>query len=96
SEEEFLRDLGMDGKDIDVEEDEEEEEEEASEEEELEEAKTEDSIKESAGRKTDSFVDKNIQRLMHSLQQEGMSSPLLWLQNCLNRTAEDREEDGKG
>lgn len=25
----------------------------------------------------------------------GMSGPMLWLQNCLNRTAEDREEDGK-
>lgn len=24
-----------------------------------------------------------------------MSGPMLWLQNCLNRTAEDREEDGK-
>uniref|UniRef100_A0A3B5BID8 Timeless circadian regulator n=1 Tax=Stegastes partitus TaxID=144197 RepID=A0A3B5BID8_9TELE len=24
----------------------------------------------------------------------GMSGPLLWLQNCLNRTANDREEDG--
>lgn len=24
-----------------------------------------------------------------------MSGPMLWLQNCLNRTAADREEDGK-
>lgn len=23
-----------------------------------------------------------------------MSGPMLWLQNCLNRTAKDREEDG--
>lgn len=25
----------------------------------------------------------------------GMSGPMLWLQNCLNKTAEDREEDGE-
>lgn len=25
----------------------------------------------------------------------GFSGPMLWLQNCLNRTAEDREDDGK-
>uniref|UniRef100_A0ACB8EKW9 Uncharacterized protein n=1 Tax=Sphaerodactylus townsendi TaxID=933632 RepID=A0ACB8EKW9_9SAUR len=34
------------------------------------------------------------QDLIRSLQQEGISGPLLWLQNCLNRTADDREEDG--
>ncbi|CAL8401457.1 unnamed protein product [Arctogadus glacialis] len=32
--------------------------------------------------------------MLHSLKQEGLAGPLLWLQNCLNRTADDREEDG--
>ncbi|XP_053230673.1 protein timeless homolog isoform X2 [Podarcis raffonei] len=34
------------------------------------------------------------QELVRCLRQEGLSGPLLWLQNCLNRTASDREEDG--
>ncbi|MEE6471539.1 hypothetical protein FKM82_009297 [Ascaphus truei] len=35
-----------------------------------------------------------LQRLYEEFEgTDGMSSPLLWLQNCLNRTAEDREED---
>ncbi|XP_067361897.1 protein timeless homolog isoform X2 [Channa argus] len=32
--------------------------------------------------------------MLNMLQQEGMTGPLLWLQNCLNKTAIDREEDG--
>lgn len=32
--------------------------------------------------------------LGQSLSQEGFSAPLLWLQNCLIRAADDREEDG--
>nr|XP_020448590.1 protein timeless homolog isoform X2 [Monopterus albus] len=32
--------------------------------------------------------------MVKALQQEGMSGPLLWIQNCLNKTAEDREKDG--
>uniref|UniRef100_A0A3Q3VI65 Timeless circadian clock n=1 Tax=Mola mola TaxID=94237 RepID=A0A3Q3VI65_MOLML len=32
--------------------------------------------------------------MVYALQKEGLSGPMLWLQNCLNRTAEDREEDG--
>ncbi|XP_037370906.1 protein timeless homolog isoform X2 [Talpa occidentalis] len=32
--------------------------------------------------------------LGQSLRQEGFSAPLLWLQNCLIRAADDREEDG--
>ncbi|XP_058163940.1 protein timeless homolog [Dasypus novemcinctus] len=32
--------------------------------------------------------------LGQSLRQEGFSAPLLWLQNCLIRVADDREEDG--
>ncbi|XP_064140122.1 protein timeless homolog isoform X2 [Loxodonta africana] len=32
--------------------------------------------------------------LGQNLHQEGFSAPLLWLQNCLIRVADDREEDG--
>lgn len=32
--------------------------------------------------------------LGQGLRQEGFSAPILWLQNCLIRVAEDREEDG--
>ncbi|KAE8626528.1 hypothetical protein XENTR_v10006654 [Xenopus tropicalis] len=97
SEEEFLNDLGFDGKHSvdDVEEEEEEEEEEASEEEEeCEDLNYKQIAKEQTGGRMDPFTDKNIKHLVHKLQQEGLSGPLLWLQNCLNRTAEDREEDG--
>ncbi|KAM4796026.1 protein timeless homolog [Rhinophrynus dorsalis] len=95
SEEEFLHDLGMGGKEDDVEEEEEEEEEEESEEEvEWENAKVEQRAKERTDRKMESFVDKKIHHFVNSLHQEGLSSPLVWLQNCLNRTAVDREEDG--
>ncbi|XP_053153417.1 protein timeless homolog [Hemicordylus capensis] len=38
--------------------------------------------------------DRDARELVQSLRQEGLSGPLLWLQNCLNRTAADREEDG--
>nr|XP_006629380.1 PREDICTED: protein timeless homolog [Lepisosteus oculatus] len=38
--------------------------------------------------------DGGLQVLARAVQQEGLSGPLLWLQNCLNRTADDREEDG--
>ncbi|KAM9617077.1 protein timeless homolog isoform 5-T5 [Morphnus guianensis] len=34
------------------------------------------------------------QGLAHSLHQEGLAGPLQWLENCLRRTAGDREEDG--
>lgn len=44
------------------------------------------------------FVIKKFNRgsLIHLcfLLQTGMSGPILWLQNCLNRAADDREEDG--
>ncbi|XP_054833022.1 protein timeless homolog isoform X2 [Eublepharis macularius] len=38
--------------------------------------------------------DRRFQEVVRSLQQEGLSGPLLWLQSCLNRTANDREEEG--
>ncbi|NWH59887.1 TIM protein, partial [Geococcyx californianus] len=34
------------------------------------------------------------QGLAHRLQQEGLAGPLQWLENCLRRAANDREEDG--
>uniref|UniRef100_A0A8B9RXR0 Timeless circadian regulator n=1 Tax=Accipiter nisus TaxID=211598 RepID=A0A8B9RXR0_9AVES len=34
------------------------------------------------------------QGLAHRLHQEGLAGPLQWLENCLRRTAGDREEDG--
>ncbi|KAK2492151.1 hypothetical protein MC885_010070 [Smutsia gigantea] len=36
----------------------------------------------------------SAESLGYSLYQEGFSAPLLWLQNCLLRVADDREEDG--
>ncbi|TRY66434.1 hypothetical protein DNTS_029844 [Danionella cerebrum] len=35
-----------------------------------------------------------LREMLLSLRQQGLSGPLLWLQNSLNRTADDREEDG--
>ncbi|NXS92163.1 TIM protein, partial [Jacana jacana] len=34
------------------------------------------------------------QGLVQHLQQEGLARPLRWLENCLRRAAQDREEDG--
>lgn len=36
----------------------------------------------------------SAENLGQSLRQEGLSAPLLWLQNCLIRAADDREVDG--
>uniref|UniRef100_A0A7N5JT31 Timeless circadian regulator n=1 Tax=Ailuropoda melanoleuca TaxID=9646 RepID=A0A7N5JT31_AILME len=36
----------------------------------------------------------SAETLGQSLSQEGFSAPLLWLQSCLMRVADDREEDG--
>ncbi|XP_070596659.1 protein timeless homolog [Erythrolamprus reginae] len=38
--------------------------------------------------------DASDRKLVQSLRQEGFAGPLLWLQNCLNRTAAARGEDG--
>ncbi|XP_072927403.1 protein timeless homolog [Hemitrygon akajei] len=35
-----------------------------------------------------------VPALCSKLKQQGLTSPLLWLQNCLNRTADKREDDG--
>ncbi|KAI7789810.1 protein timeless-like protein, partial [Triplophysa rosa] len=36
----------------------------------------------------------NLRSIAQALRQQGLSGPVLWLQNSLNRTADDREEDG--
>ncbi|XP_072308681.1 protein timeless homolog [Eucyclogobius newberryi] len=36
----------------------------------------------------------DVSAVARALRQEGMSGPILWLQNCLNKTANHREEDG--
>ncbi|XP_051532398.1 protein timeless homolog [Myxocyprinus asiaticus] len=36
----------------------------------------------------------NLRIMAQSLREQGLSGPVLWLQNSLNRTADDREEDG--
>lgn len=36
----------------------------------------------------------SLRKTVQTLQQQGLSGPVLWLQNSLNRTADDREEDG--
>ncbi|XP_043939608.1 protein timeless homolog [Protopterus annectens] len=38
--------------------------------------------------------DRVLQGLVRVMHQEGLAGPVLWLQNCLNRTADNREEDG--
>ncbi|XP_056590423.1 protein timeless homolog isoform X2 [Triplophysa dalaica] len=35
----------------------------------------------------------NLRNIAQALRQQGLSGPVLWLQNSLNRTADDREED---
>uniref|UniRef100_A0A452H5V8 Timeless C-terminal domain-containing protein n=1 Tax=Gopherus agassizii TaxID=38772 RepID=A0A452H5V8_9SAUR len=39
-------------------------------------------------------LEQDVQGLARRLRQGGLAGSLLWLQNCLNRAAEDREEDG--
>ncbi|XP_026163887.1 protein timeless homolog isoform X2 [Mastacembelus armatus] len=95
TEEEFLTGLTQDfPEDCVVRDDEEDESEESEEEEDEEQGKEESqngrsqSMHSTVGRRTD------VDAMVNELQQDGMSVPLLWLQNCLNRTARDREEDG--
>ncbi|XP_036387570.1 LOW QUALITY PROTEIN: protein timeless homolog [Megalops cyprinoides] len=47
------------------------------------------STRESAGERN-----ATVGAMVQALRQKGMSGPLLWLQNCLNRAADDREEEG--
>ncbi|XP_075055621.1 protein timeless homolog [Mixophyes fleayi] len=95
SEEDFLRDLGVDGKDdVEAEDKVEDDYDSEEEEEESEDTNLEQITRDKSGSKSELFVDKKIQSIVQSLHQEDLHSPLVWLQNCLNRTADDREEDG--
>ncbi|KAG7218479.1 hypothetical protein INR49_009356 [Caranx melampygus] len=93
TEEEFLAGLTQEFPDDSVDRDDEEDESEESEEEEDEGYEREESQN---GVRSSHSVERraDIVTMVTALQQEGMSGPLLWLQNCLNRTANDREEDG--
>ncbi|XP_073519784.1 protein timeless homolog isoform X2 [Phyllobates terribilis] len=94
SEEDFLHDLGVDGKDVDIEDNYDEEDDDMSEEDEEEHITLEQKPKEKLSRNSELFMDKKIQTILRSVHEEGLSPPVVWLQNCLNRTADDREEDG--
>ncbi|KAJ7999282.1 hypothetical protein DPEC_G00213810 [Dallia pectoralis] len=99
TEEEFLADLtGDPGEEhMDREEGEEEISSEESEEEEEEQERQDTAARGRRGRvvKEKTFEKTaSLGTLVYTLQQEGCSGPLLWLQNCLNRTADDREEEG--
>lgn len=105
SEEEFFANLSgaprEDGLDQDDDEEDEEEEEDYSEEEEENTRAEEPDRRVSTGQKKREQSkggaiarNANLESMVRSLQQEGLSGPLVWLQNCLNRTAEDREDNG--
>ncbi|XP_066564287.1 protein timeless homolog isoform X3 [Amia ocellicauda] len=98
TEDEFFSDLAGETQNDPSDEEEEEEEEEESEGEESEEQEQRDEPREREGKRrvaaSQGRTDGNLVTLVQKLRQEGLSGPLLWLQNCLNRTADDREEDG--
>ncbi|KAF7659770.1 hypothetical protein LDENG_00293260 [Lucifuga dentata] len=98
TEEEFLAGLTESFTDDAMGRDDEEEEAEESEEseEEEEEQEREQSQNGRSSQSARSTVERraDVSTMVLALQQEGMSGPLLWLQNCMNRTADDREEDG--
>uniref|UniRef100_A0A8C7CSX4 Timeless circadian clock n=1 Tax=Oncorhynchus kisutch TaxID=8019 RepID=A0A8C7CSX4_ONCKI len=103
TEEEFLAHLpgGLTEEPMDEDEEGEEEEEEEEDEEESEGEERERQAPAARGRKSwmaerESMVEKkaSLRTMVYTLRQEGMSGPLLWLQNCLNRTADHREEEG--
>ncbi|KAM9444217.1 protein timeless homolog [Clarias gariepinus] len=101
TEEDFLADLSGEPREDMIDRDEEEEDEELEEEKEDEEDNEGENeeirpVRERKVKRRESVVEKNISvgSMAQSLRAEGMSGPILWLQNCLNRAADDREEDG--
>eukprot|EP00066_Takifugu_rubripes_P022734 XP_011612000.1 PREDICTED: protein timeless homolog [Takifugu rubripes] len=100
TEEEFLDALTQDFPDDSVHGDEDEEEDEfESDESEEEGEEKQGGNSENGGRSRQSLhlpVERRVDvaSVVSDLQLEGLSGPMLWLQNCLNKTAEDREEDG--
>ncbi|XP_040890183.1 protein timeless homolog [Toxotes jaculatrix] len=99
TEEEFLAGLTQGSPDDSVDRDDEEDGEDESEESEEEDEEQEREESQNGLRRsqsTHSRVERraDVGTMVNALQQQGMSGPLLWIQNCLNRTAHDREEDG--
>ncbi|XP_062323129.1 protein timeless homolog [Osmerus eperlanus] len=97
TEEEFLADLTGDLPQEPMDEEEEEDEEEEDEESQEEGEENGREMSRNGGRQSKvSTLEKNdsVDTAVRALRQEGMSGPLLWLQNCLNRAADDREEEG--
>ncbi|XP_064822134.1 protein timeless homolog [Oncorhynchus masou masou] len=95
TEEEFLAHLPGSLTEEPMDEEEEEEDEEESEGEERERQAPAARGRKSWMAERESMVEKNasLRTMVYTLRQEGMSGPLLWLQNCLNRTADHREEE---
>ncbi|KAJ8412126.1 hypothetical protein AAFF_G00143930 [Aldrovandia affinis] len=100
SEEEFFSDLPGEPRDepLDSGEESDEEEEEAEEKSggSEDEGEQERGVPKKGSRSRETAVERNANAMaiVHALREEGMAGPLLWLQNCLNRTADDRDEDG--
>ncbi|MCI4390208.1 hypothetical protein PGIGA_G00120000 [Pangasianodon gigas] len=99
TEEDFLADLsGEPGDDMIHMDEEENEELEEDEEDDDDEGEKEEirPVRERKVNRRESVLEKNLSvgSMAQSLRGEGMSGPILWLQNCLNRAADDREEDG--
>ncbi|KAG1931105.1 protein timeless homolog [Pimephales promelas] len=100
TEEEFFDVTGeSQEKDMDYEEEDEEEEEDKSEQDDEDDDEDQPAISARRGQKSTSrniSSEKihSVRNMVQTLQQQGLSGPVLWLQNCLNRTADDREEDG--
>ncbi|XP_062255221.1 protein timeless homolog isoform X1 [Platichthys flesus] len=98
TEEEFLSELTQgdldDSMDKDEEEDGEDESEESEEDEEQEREESPNHVRKSQSVHAPVERRADVGTMVTALHQGGMSGPLLWLQNCLNRTANDREEDG--
>ncbi|XP_035244175.1 protein timeless homolog [Anguilla anguilla] len=98
SEEEFFSDLagGVQDEPSDIEEEEEDSEEEDGSGRSEDEGEEERGARQKGSRGGETPAERNasVAAMVHALREEGMAGPLLWLQNCLNRTADDREEEG--
>lgn len=99
TEEEFLADItgGLPEEQMDTyeeEEDEEDSEESEDEREEQERVMSGDDGGRAKAREVTAGKSAGLGAVVQAMRQEGMSGPLLWLQNCLNKTAQDREEEG--
>uniref|UniRef100_A0AAQ5XF11 Timeless circadian clock n=1 Tax=Amphiprion ocellaris TaxID=80972 RepID=A0AAQ5XF11_AMPOC len=100
TEEEFLAELTQGFPDDSVDRDDEDEREDESEESEEEDDEEEERERSQNGGRRSQSMNSPVERradvgtMVYALHQAGMSGPLLWLQNCLNKTAIDRENDG--